>query len=279
MWVYAFPAWVFFTLSVLAACAVAATGLLVFQRFVPPRDELSHNDVAGPIVGVFGTILAVAVAFLLVGNWQEYDAAAASVGQEASAAGDIFAMSTALPEPQRSAVRRDVQAYVDTLVNVEWPAMRHGGVSPQAKPLLKVLATDIAGWDPKTATAQNAQQASMTLLIQMMDARRTRLVTNDQGIPGYMWLTNWVLAILTIASCYLFRVRSRAVHFALILGLAAGIALVMCGTAELDYPFRGDMQLQPTPLVQLVDNGGITGSGSPTAQVRSLWLSAKSATR
>lgn len=259
-WIYAFPAWLFFATVVVVACLLSGVGLMIFQRLIPPRDELSHNDVAGPIVGVLGTILAVAIAFLLVGNWQEYDSAAATLAQEASATGDLYNLAAALPQPQQRSLQTDLQNYVALLVTGEWPAMRHGGHSPQAGPMLRSIVTQILRFEPRTNAGQNAQQVAMALVNSMMDGRRARLFANDQGIPDYMWAMNFALAILTIGACYLFRVRNRALHVVMILGLAVAISLVMAVTAELDYPFRGDLQLPPTPFLQL-QHAALTESG------------------
>jgi hypothetical protein len=249
-WIYTFPAWLFFAMVVVVACLLSGAGLTIFQRLIPPREELSHNDVAGPIVGVLGTILAVAVAFLLVGNWQEYDAAASTLAQEASATADLYDLAAVLPQPQQRALRNELQNYVALLVTAEWPAMRRGGHSPQAAAMLRSIVAQILRFEPKTNAAQNAQQVALALVNSMMDGRRARLFANEQGIPDYMWAMNFALAMLTIGACYLFRVRNRALHVAMILGLAVAISLVMAVTAELDYPFRGDLQLPPTPLVQ-----------------------------
>jgi len=250
-WIYAVPAWVFFVVVVLALSGAAAFGLLVFQRIVPQSDELAHNDVAGPIIGTVGTILAVVLSFLLVGNWQEYDAAAATMSQEASSVGDLYHIASYLPAPIASQLQAACRSYVEIVVDREWPAMREGRSSPEALQASLTMLQIVARYQPQAAAQQTLQQNALLLATTILDGRRTRLFDNDQGIPAYFWAGNFFLAALTIAFCYLFRVRKRSLHVAMTVGLTCAIATLFAITAELDYPFRGDTQLRPYPFVQL----------------------------
>lgn len=250
-WIYALPAWLFFVVVLVALTAASAAGLFVFQRVVPQNDEFAHNDVAGPIIGTIGTILAVVLSFLLIGNWEEYDAAAATVAQEASAVGDLYHSAAYFPPAVATQVRAACRAYVDVVIGTEWPAMRSGQSSPQALHAALNILGIVAKYEPKTASQQALQQSGLTLANQIMDARRTRLFDNEQGIPMIFWAGNFLIAIITIVFCYLFRVRKVWLHVFMTVGLMAVIATLFVITAEFDYPFRGDGQIAPFPFAQL----------------------------
>lgn len=250
-WIYALPAWLFFVAVVVALTIASAAGLFVFRRFIPQTDELAHNDVAGPIIGTIGTILAVVLSFLLIGNWQEYDAAAASVAQEASAVGDLYHSAAYFPPEVAAQVRAACRSYVDVVVGTEWPAMRRGESSPQAMQAALHILEFVAKYQPKTAAQQALQQSALGLANAIMDGRRTRLFDNQQGIPMIFWAGNFFIAAVTIVFCYLFRVRKVWLHVFMTAGLMMVIATLFVVTAEFDYPFRGDGQLTPFPFTQL----------------------------
>jgi hypothetical protein len=250
-WIYALPAWLFFIVVLVGLSVASAVGLFLFQRVVPQNDELAHNDVAGPFIGTIGTILAVVLSFLLIGNWQEYDAAAATVAQEASAVADVYHSAVFFPPAVATQVRAACRSYVDTVVDVEWPAMRRGQSSPQALRAVLQILRPVARYQPQTATQQALQQNALGLVNQIMDARRTRLFDNEQGIPLIFWAGNFFIAAVTIVFCYLFRVRKVWLHAFMTAGLMAVIATLFVITAEFDYPFRGDGQIQPFPFTAL----------------------------
>ena len=250
-WIYAIPAWLFFIAVLLALCCAAGFGLIIFQRIVPQSDELAHNDVAGPIIGTIGTILAVVLSFLLIGNWQEYDTAAGTMAQEAASIADLYHVAPYFPANTATQIQAACRTYVDTIINREWPAMRDGGSSPDATNASLSLLRIVAQYQPQTATQQTLQQNALGYVNAIMDGRRIRLFDNDQGIPTIFWAGNFFIAAITIVFCYLFRVRKRELHVAMTLGLMCAIATLFVITAELDYPFRGDNQLKPSPFVQL----------------------------
>ena len=251
LWVYAIPPWWLFAGVIGFTCGLAMLGLLLFHRAFPPREELTHNDVAGPVIGTVGTILAVILSFLLVTVWQEYDQAAGTVEQEASAVADLYHLAGSFPPAVGQRLRSDLRDYIEAVVNDEWPAMRTGHRSSAARRSAMQALEIVAAYNPSAASQQALQQDAIGLVHTFQDARRDRLFANDQGIPVFFWASNLVMAAITIALCYLFRVRSRTAHVAMTMSVAAVIAIVFVLIALFDYPFRGYTQIKPTLFVNL----------------------------
>lgn len=270
LWVYELPPWQLLCTVVAGMSVLAIAGLIVFQRFFPQSDEITHNDVAGPIIGTVGTILAVVLSFLLLTVWQQYDAAAATVEQEATAVADLYHTGRAFPEPVQSQLRETLKTYVNAVVTEEWPAMRAGGHSETARRAALDTYAIVARYQPQTNGQTNVQQDAISLIHTFQDARRERLFDNDSGIPIFFWVGNVLLAAITIGLTYLFRVRSRFAHYVMALSLTFVIAVIFVLTALFDYPFRGSSQIPPTTFVHLqaeLDQKlpPITGSATPTA--------------
>lgn len=129
--------------------------------------------------------------------------------------------------------------------------MKRGQNSPQALQAALQILRAIAQYQPRTTAQQTLQQNALALANEIMDGRRTRLFDNEQGIPMLFWAGNFFIAAITIAFCYLFRVRKVWLHVFMTVGLTAVIATLFVITAEFDYPFRGDGQIQPSPFTAL----------------------------
>ncbi len=250
-WVYAIPPWLFFASILALACALSASGLLFVRHVITRGHELTHNDVAGPIIGTVGTILAVILSFLLVTVWQEYDGAAATAAQEASAIAGLFHVSGHFPAPVAQQLHRTLNTYVNAIVDDEWPAMRSGDTSPTARAAALAAFNLVARYQPQTAGQQALQQDALGLISTFEDARRDRLFANQQGIPIFFWIGNVILAAITVGFCFIFRVRSEAVHLMMTLALTTVIATIFVLIALFDYPFRGATQIPPTVFLQL----------------------------
>lgn len=250
-WIYVLPPWLLFASVIVAAGTVAGSGLLWVRHLVPQSDELTHNDVAGPIIGTVGTILAVILSFLLVIVWQEYDGAAATVAQEAGAVSDLYHLGSYFPPPLSLHLRSTLMRYIEVVIQEEWPAMRYGRESTSARNIAFQALTIVAKYQPQTTAGQSVQQSALTAATTFIDARRDRLFSNQQGIPVFFWVGNLILASITVAFCFLFRVRKQGVHLVMTLALTTVIATTFVLIALFDYPFRGDTQLPPTTFVDL----------------------------
>lgn len=261
VWIYSVPSWFLFVSVVAGSCIAAGIGLHWFRfRREPKGEDITHNDVAGPIMGTVGTILAVVLSFMLITNWQQYDAAAQTVEQEAAAVADLYHLAAGFPQPLRGQLQSDLSAYINVVVDQEWPLMRHGGRSEAARLAALRIAREIGNYQSKTNTDQNLQQTAVNMAQAIEDERRLRLFDNDQGIPLFMWIGNIVVSMITIALCYFFKVRSRLAHFLMTFSLTIVIVVLCVITALIDYPFRGDTQIPPTLFMHLQQELGQTHS-------------------
>ncbi|MGA8534810.1 MAG: hypothetical protein WB615_11940 [Candidatus Tumulicola sp.] len=280
-WVYVLPPWLFFACVLVLGGALSASGLLFVRHVITRNQELTHNDVAGPIIGTVGTILAVILSFLLVTVWQEYDSAAATVAQEASAVADLYHVAGHFPPSVARRLRGTLKTYVNAVVSDEWPAMRSGRVSAVARAAASSVFDIVARYQPTSGAQQALQQDALGIISTFEDSRRSRLFANDQGIPVFFWVGNLILAAITVGFCFIFRVRSEAVHLVMTLALTTVIATIFVLIALFDYPFRGDSQIPPTIFVQLQHSlfDEPIVSNSPTEPARSRSSSTKSTIR
>src|SRR5215213_3889916 len=82
--------------------ALAVGGLILVQRLVPIATRRQHNDVAGFIYAVLGVVYAVLLGFMVVAVWEEWNAAAATTDEEATALSEIFWIVGRMPRATTS---------------------------------------------------------------------------------------------------------------------------------------------------------------------------------
>jgi hypothetical protein len=88
---------VYGVLVVGGVCLVALGGFELVHRLVPADLRQRHNDVAGFIYAALGVIYAVLLALVVISVWEEYQAAAETVEQEANSVAEIFLLGHELP--------------------------------------------------------------------------------------------------------------------------------------------------------------------------------------
>jgi Protein of unknown function (DUF4239) len=250
-WVYVVPPWLLFIAALATAISLSTGGLLLSRRARRRGEEVTHNDVAGPIIATVGTMLAVISSFLLVTVWQEYDSAAATVVQEESAVADLFRISSHFSKPTSTELRFLMKRYVNDVVDREWPDMRLGRSSPLAQSAILDTIGVLSGYQSHSTSEATLQDHALNFATNIADSRRARLFANQQGIPVFFWIGNLLLAAITVAFCFLFRVRSLAAHLLMTSALATVIATIFVLIALFNYPFRGDSQIRPTVFLTL----------------------------
>ncbi|HTU70649.1 MAG TPA: DUF4239 domain-containing protein [Candidatus Baltobacteraceae bacterium] len=245
-WIYSIPAWLVCILFIGGTSAFAAVGLLLARNPRMGRLRAVANDFAGPVMGALGTILAVMLSFMVVTVWQEYDQSAQIVETEASQISNLYHEVAVFPEPLRDQVRSAIIRYVNVVVKQEWPLMSVGRESPAARRSAMAIVSLVQSYSPTTMAQQNSQADALDHAHAMLDAREDRLFQNSQAVPPLLWVMMLFVALVTLCSSYFFFVADVRAHLAMTIALGAVIGAIFVVIAELDLPFRGDLQIPPT---------------------------------
>ncbi len=245
-WVYQIPVWIVCILFIGGMSALASAGLLLARSPKTAKLREASNDVAGPIMATLGTVLAVMLSFMVAGVWQQYDVSAQIVQTEADEISNLYHEVTVFPEPLRDQTHAAIERYVDIVVDKEWPLMRNGGESDEAHKAASRIVSLIESYDPKTMGQQTAQADALGHAHAMMDARGDRLFQNQQTVPPLLWVMMIFVAIVTLGSSYFFYVPDARAHILMTACVGAVIGAIFVVIAELDLPFRGDLQIPPS---------------------------------
>ncbi len=232
-------------------CLAALAGLELVQRLVPAVSRQQHNDVAGFIYAALGVIYAVLLALVVIAVWEEYQAASDTVEQEANAVAEIFWLAHRLPQPEGSHIQELARSYAQEVVDKEWPLMAQG-----KPPLMEQGEGTPAGWlliddiranlqevEPRTPADEQLYAEGLDQVQRLADARRTRLVAAEEGVPAVLWAVLIFGGVAAISFTYLFGLESTWAHRLMVLTLAAVIGLVLFTIGALEHPFSGGARI------------------------------------
>jgi hypothetical protein len=232
-------------LAVIAASIVAMAGLHAVRTGLKRKQLISHNDVAGAIFGIIGTVLAVGLSFMFINVWTQYVIASNTVQQEASAVADLHHLAGAFPQPARSQIQNGIDEYIGIVIKQEWPLMRSGGHSEAAYNAAYEVLSVITSLKPRSSEEIMLQSHALDAANAFLDDRRQRLHANDDGIPPILWGALLFVACTVVVFSYYFRVEKPFEQHVMVAALASVIVIIMLLIAEFDYPFRGDVAVSP----------------------------------
>ena len=242
---------VYGVLVVGGVCLVALIGLELVQRLVPAVSRQRHNDVAGFIYAALGVIYAVLLALVVITAWEEYQAASETVEEEANSVAEIFWLGYQLPEPEGTHIQELARAYAEEVVNKEWPLMEEGRQPPLEQEagtpagwnLIDDIRVTLHGFEPHTKAEEQLYAEGQDQVGRLADARRTRLVASEEGVPGILWSVLIFGGIATVGFTYLFGLESTWAHRLMVVTLAGVIGLVLFTVGALEHPFEGGARI------------------------------------
>lgn len=233
---------------------LAHLGLRFVRRLVPLSVLETHHEVAGFIIGVLGAIYAVLLAFVVVVMWDQYGDARANVEQEANQLNDLAHMAQGFADPARQQLFSTMQAYAQSAMDDEWPAMAEGHESPRTQATLDALWRAYLSIDPQTNRENALYQESISHLNEMSASRRSRLYASRDDLPFVIQFLLWGGGAITIAFTYFFGVKSIRSQALMTAALAGVVAFILFLIIALDNPFHGYVRASFEPLRPVLEN-------------------------
>jgi hypothetical protein len=231
-------AWFEFT-AIAAVITLAILGLRLVRRAVPLAVLKEQHEVAGVTFAVIGGFYGIVLAFVLVASWERFEHARDNTEHEANALGDLYRQAGGLPAPVQAALMADINAYLHSVIDDDWPAMHDERVSPQTQALYFRIWHTVLDTQPRNDKEVALFQCMVQTLDNFSEARRDRLLYMQNALPEVIWHFLIVFGIVTVGFTYFFGMP-RLLPQAIITGaLAATIACTLFIIWEMQTPFSG----------------------------------------
>lgn len=248
----------------LLTAAVAGAGLALVRRAVPHDLLAQHTDLAGNLYQGIGVIYGVILAFVVIAAWEEYGQAQAVVVDEATAILNMSRIAYGWPPEERSRIDAALSDYAREAIQVEWPAMAHGDLSPVVDTRTLNQVWQALNQAKAVENLNDASyQAAFAEAGALSDARSRRLLLAAEGLPLGMRVVLSIGTIITIAFTYLFASQSGRLHGVMIVFFASLVGLLILLQYQLQRPYHGVDAVPPAPLetvlTQIESEDGLPG--------------------
>ena len=242
---FVFPTWLLGSLMVLAAVLFSILGLMIIRFYIPAHKFKVHNDVAGSIFATLGVIYAVLLAFMVIVTWQNFDQASRNVAKEANYIADLYRDSTPLSAGFRQQVKIDLKAYVEAIINDEWPVQPKGERSDKVQAAQEKIWDLYGSYSPRSETEKIFFEESVRKLNEACEMRRQRLLDATSGIHSALYFVLIAGGFITILFTLFFGSENFIPQIWMTSMLAALIALTLFTIMSMDYPFTGSVSISP----------------------------------
>lgn len=248
-WIYSTPTWLWGTIVVIALDGIACIGLVVFHSLVHVEVRRAHNELTGFALAVISVTYAVLLAFIAIATWESFTRSEGIVDKEADCVGSIYRDTQGLPPAMGQGIRADVRLYTNTVIHKEWPLQKIGKTPSQGWEPLRRIHSAIVTMRPTTAGEAVIEAELLRTLNMLYTARTSRLAAVQGHIPEVIW---WIILMggaLTVGFTYLFGFHDFRMHLVVTMSVSTSLALVIVLIMALDWPFRGNVSVQPDALI------------------------------
>ncbi|WP_171053131.1 bestrophin-like domain [Streptomyces marianii] len=251
---YDVPLWPSALIFILVFGAIAMAGTLAARKYL--TQTIDREPKWGDICQVFSNAIIVfyglLVALIIVATYQDFSTASSSTQTEANEISHSYRLIEAFPEPDRGRMQDDIKAYLDCVLEKEWPAQSQGANPTRlCRQEVTNFLDKLYKFEPTTNRQNAIYQETLSAYGDFLDARRGRLGEVNQTIPAVLWVIVYVGAISTLASIFLLPVKSMRMHILISLMASTTLALMIFVIAAMDDPFRGELKIEPTQYEDL----------------------------
>lgn len=229
---------------------LTSAAIFFLRRVVDEKIHQANNEVAGFLFAGVAVMYGVLLAFMVLVVWEMFESSRVTVEHEANTLVSVFRLSQEIPDPASQFAQTLAIEYAQQVVNQEWDAMAYGKSSASVDVTMEKL------WEIYRSLGADSlvdRQQYFETLAALASYRRVRLLDSRTEIPQIMWGLLICGGIITIGFTFFFRAPNFKAHLmmgALFAGLVAFILLLII---DLDNPFTGDVKIQPTAFLQILE--------------------------
>ena len=231
-----------------ATTLIAMAGPIIIRRPVSLERLTANNEVAGFKFAVIGVLYAVLVAFAVILVWEKFNDAEKDVAQEAGAAATIYRLSEEIGTEPGTAIREVIINYLKAAIAEDWPAMEHGEISLRVTQALNDAYTTVGRFNPSDRREAVLLAETLHQLDVVDQARRGRYVMASGNVPGSVWLGLFGGAAITIGFTLFFGTENLRAQATMNGALSILIFSALLIIIAIDYPFAGNVKVQPDAL-------------------------------
>lgn len=220
--------------------------LLVRERVHRSMGEM-HNEVAGFLIAVVGVMYAVLLAFLIIVDWEQFNAANSTVTNESSTLTSLSHETGLLPSSVRPEAQTSLRTYTSDVITREWKTMEQGNDSPAVDADLTRIYQVYDGLN-RTGSGQGTTDESFRLLDQLSAQRTARVAASRESLNPVFWVVLILGAVVTVGYTILFYLDNVVIQALMTGGLAALIASLLFLLLVVDHPFVGDIHISSESL-------------------------------
>jgi Protein of unknown function (DUF4239) len=230
-----------------------ASAYLVLDVVISAQDQADLGTIAGPLMGALGALFAFLTAFVITTEWGQHREAEHTVGMEADACVRLAWISQS-PGCDGAAIRRDLAAHLDSVLNEEWPALADGGGCEATHDRMSELQYRVRGVAAEPGVPGSVSNDLTTAADAVAVTRAERLNAAARDLPTPLFLLAFLSGVVLTLNATVLALHLDHAHGLAIAGIVALVPLDLALLLAIAMPFKGDLRVEAHALGRVLDN-------------------------
>ena len=212
-----------------------------------------QNEAVGIYVSAIGVFYGITLGLITVGASTTFNDISAQVDREATSIASFYRKVSNYPEPTRSTLQNQTQAYTDYIIKQAWPLQRRGIIPSGVIKQVIAIEKNLDAFEPTTSAQTALHDITLRAFDEMSKFGRLRLQNVQTGLPGALWAIVILGALLNIFLTWLLVLDNNQPHVWLGIVFNATIGILIFLTAAMDNPFRGEFSVSADSIQMVFD--------------------------
>jgi len=208
---------------------------------------------AGSLMGALGALFAFLTAFVITIEWSQHREAEHTLGMEADACIRL-AWITNSPGCDGAAIRRDLAAYLRSVLDEEWSVLADGAGCEATQDRMGELQYQVRGTAAQPGVPASVSDDLTSAADAIAITRSERLNAAAHDLPTPLFLLAFLSGVILALNAIVLALHLRHPYSFAIAGLVAVIPFDLALLLAIALPFRGDLSIEAQALVRVLDN-------------------------
>jgi hypothetical protein len=226
---------------------------LVLDTVISAQDQADLGTIAGPLMGALGALFAFLTPFVITTEWGQHREAEHTLGMEADACVRLAWISQS-PGCDGAAIRRDLAAYLSSVLDEEWPELAKGGGCEATHDRMSALQYRVRGVAAQPDVPASVANDLTTAADAIAVTRAERLNAAARDLPTPLFLLAFLSGVVLTLNAIVLALHRDHAHGLAVAGIVALVPLDLALLLAIAMPFQGDLRVGGHALARVLDN-------------------------
>jgi hypothetical protein len=244
-WIYDLPNELIFTIIAGISVFFSVGGQFIFAPILKKLkvDHDQHNEMISFYLATLGVFYGITLGLVAVGAWETYENIESTVSDEAACIASLYRDISYYPSTKADSLKTSLKVYTEHVINDAWALQKQGVTPTKGTQLISTFQHILYDFNPANNKELVIHQEAMKQFNRLIELRRKRLDSVQDGLPAILWMVLIIGALLNIALCWMFIIENLPMHIFLNAVVGLLMASLLFLIVALDNPYRGEFSI------------------------------------